>query len=245
MQKKDTLEIIYEDEHILIVNKAANMLSIPDRFNDSIPSVKKALDKCYDHIYVVHRLDRETSGIMCFAKTVEAHKDLSRQFQERTVNKYYLAIVEGSPSPAEGEINLPIAESSARRGKMLIKNNGKESLTIYKTLEKYKNYSLLSANIKTGRTHQIRVHFQAIGHPLAIDALYGRQSEIFLSKIKGRKFKLQKGTVEKPLMCRTTLHAYSLQFLHPHTGEVCKFEAEAPNDFNALLRQLRKWGGGV
>lgn len=242
MAKKPKLEILHDDPHFLIINKAPGMLSIPDRFVPELPNILNYLNARYDKVYVVHRLDKETSGIICYAKTEEAHKNLNKQFLERTVDKHYLAIVEGAPYPASGEIDLPLIESSSRRGKMIVKKTGKPSLTLFETLEFFKHYSLINANIKTGRMHQVRVHFNAIGHPLAIDPLYGRASEIFLSKIKKKKFNLQKNMKERPLMTRTTLHAHSLCFDHPVTGERLKFEAEPPKDFRAFLNQLRKWG---
>ena len=242
MAKKKALDILHDDPHFLIVNKAPGMLSIPDRFVAEIPNLLTLLNKRFEKVFVVHRLDKETSGIICYAKTEEAHKKLNKQFLDRTVDKHYLAIVEGTPYPASGEIDLPIIESSSTRGKMIVKKTGKESLTLYKTIEFFKHYSLVDANIKTGRMHQVRVHLNAIGHPLAIDPLYGRQSEIFLSKIKKKKFNLQKNTEEQPLLSRTTLHAHSLAFDHPVTGERLKFEAEPPKDFRAFLNQLRKWG---
>jgi 23S rRNA pseudouridine1911/1915/1917 synthase len=243
MAKQPILDILYDDPEFVIVNKAPGMLSIPDRFVATMPSVLKALHPLYEQVLVVHRLDRETSGIICFAKTEEAHKSLNKQFQERTVDKYYYAIVEGTPYPTSGEIDLPIIESQTTPGKMITKKSGKPSLTLYETLEVFKHYAHVKANIKTGRMHQVRVHFNAIGHPLAIDPLYGRRSEIFLSQIKRKKFNMQKEVEELPLMSRTTLHAHSLSFDHPVTGERMTFEAEPPKDFRALLSQLRKWGG--
>jgi RluA family pseudouridine synthase len=242
MSKKIKLEILHDDPHFLIVNKEPGMLSIPDRFVAEIPNLLKSLNQIHEKVFVVHRLDKETSGIICYAKTEEAHKHLNKQFLDRTVDKHYLAVVEGSPYPTSGEIDLAIIESSVTRGKMIVKKTGKPSLTVFETLEFFKHYSLVDANIKTGRMHQVRIHFSAIGHPLDIDPLYGRQSEIFLSKIKRKKFNLQKNVEERPLMSRTTLHAHSLEFDHPVTGERMKFEAEPPKDFRALLNQLRKWG---
>jgi len=242
MFKKAKLEILHDDPEFVIVNKAPGMLSIPDRFVKEIPNILKSLHQIHEKVFVVHRLDKETSGVICYAKTEEAHKNLNKQFLDRTVDKHYRAIVEGTPYPASGEIDLAIIESTVTRGKMIVKKTGKPSLTLFETLEFFKHYSLVDANIKTGRMHQVRIHFSAIGHPLAVDPLYGRQSEVFLSKIKKKKFNLQKNVEERPLMARTTLHAQSLAFDHPVTGERLTFEAEPPKDFRAFLNQLRKWG---
>ncbi len=234
--------IIHEDDDVIIVNKPSGVLTIPDRFVLDRPNLVKDLKRSREELFVVHRLDRETSGVICFAKNEMAHKHLSKQFQERTVDKYYLALVEGTPYQEEGSIDKPIAESTVTRGKMIIHDRGKQSLTLYKVLESFKHYSLVSANIKTGRTHQVRIHFASIGHPLASDSLYGRKDKIFLSEIKTKKYNSGKYVEEKPMIDRTTLHAYQLSFDHPTTGERLFFEAEPPKDLRALLNQLRKWG---
>ena len=235
-------EIIFEDESIIVVNKPSGVLTIPDRFVAERPNLVKLLGRDREDLYVVHRLDRETSGIICFAKTDTAHKHLSKQFQERTVDKYYLALVEGTPYQSEGTIDKPISESMTTRGKMVIHERGKASLTLYKVVESFKHYSLVSANIKTGRTHQVRIHLASIGHPLAVDSLYGRKEQFFLSELKLKKYKNGKYQEEKPLVSRTTLHAHQLSFDHPVSGERLSFEAEPPKDLRALLNQLRKWG---
>ncbi len=234
--------IIHEDDDLIIVNKPSGVLTIPDRFVLDRPNLVKDLGRTREELFVVHRLDRETSGVICFAKNEMAHKHISKQFQERTVDKYYLALVEGTPYQEEGKIDKPIAESTVTRGKMIIHDRGKQSLSLYKVLESFKHYSLVSVNIKTGRTHQVRVHFASIGHPLASDSLYGRKDKIFLSEIKTKKYNSGKYIEEQPMIDRTTLHAFQLSFDHPTTGERLFFEAEPPKDLRALFNQLRKWG---
>ena len=234
--------IVFEDKDIVIVNKPARFLSIPDRFKTDLPNVFGWLKERNEEVFTVHRLDKETSGILCFAKNSESHKSLSKQFQERTAEKIYWAIADGAMLKDEGEINQPIAESMSQRGKMLVTKRGKESLTLYKTIERFKNFSLVEANIKTGRTHQIRVHFQFIGHPLAVDKIYGRREGFLLSEVKRRKFNLGKGQEERPLMTRTTLHAHQLTLTHPTSGERMVFNSDLPKDFSAVLKQLRRWG---
>ena len=128
---------------------------------------------------------------------------------------------------------------------MAISNSGKPSLTFYRALERFRHFTLAEALIKTGRTHQIRVHFQSIGYPLAVDALYGRRPAFYLSEIKGKSYKTGKFSgEERPLMERTSLHAFRLRIDQPTTGERMEFKTELPKDFNALLTQLRKWGKG-
>lgn len=236
--------IIYEDESLLVVEKPAFMLSIPDRFSPEKENLLDMLRESREEVYTVHRLDRETSGIILFAKTREAHRDLSLQFEKREVSKKYLALVDGNIGENDGRIDQPIGESQSQPGKMEVTKRGKPSLTLLKVLERFKGFTLVEADIQTGRTHQIRVHFAAISHPLAVDSLYGQRGAFFLSEIKGRKFQIGKFQEERPLMTRTTLHAWRLQFRHPERGEMMDFESDPPKDFAALLNQLRKWAPG-
>ncbi len=238
---KTKVEIIYHDEDIVIINKPPNFLSIPDRYAPQLPNVLSFLKNKFGEIFVVHRLDKATSGIMCFALNAIAHRHISNQFQERTVRKFYLTLVDGKPLKKEGEINKPIAQNKVNSSKMVIADRGKPSLTLYKIIEEFKDCSLIEAEIKTGRTHQIRVHFQSTGHPLLVDELYGKQASLYLSDIKN-KYKIGKLDLERPLMSRTTLHAFKFILDHPTTAERLTFEANFHKDFKAVLKQLRKWG---
>lgn len=237
------IDIIYEDESLVIVNKPADLLTIPDRFDTMKPNLVGLVSEHLEgKVWVVHRLDRETSGIICLAKTEEAHKALSKQFFDRTVAKIYLAMVDGKPSPTEGTIDAPIGAHPTLAGKMTVIRTGKKALTDYKVLEIFKAFSLVEANIHTGRTHQIRVHFKHLGHPLAVDSLYGKREAFYLSEVKNRKYQLGKEQEERPLMSRTTLHAYQLTLDHPTTGERVTFSVPLPKDFQAMVNQLQKWG---
>lgn len=201
------------------------------------------LKKQFGEVFIVHRLDRETSGVLIFARNAAAHRHLSIQFEKHTADKFYVALVDGVMHLDEGEINKPIGEHPTIAGKMTVIGTGKPSLTFYRVLERFKNYTYVEALLKTGRTHQIRVHFKNIGYPLAVDSLYGKNSSIFLSEIKGKKYKSGKfSEEEKPILERTSLHARRLRIEHPATGEVLEFISEIPKDMAATLTQLRKHG---
>ncbi len=236
------IEILFENEAFLIVSKPPDVLTIPDRSLSDRPSVAGELTKLYGKIFIVHRLDRETSGILCFAKTEAAHRHLSMQFEHKTVQKIYIALLDGIVHADEIEVEKPIGEHPSIAGKMSISRAGKPSLTIFRTIEKFKNFTLVEADIKTGRTHQIRIHAQSIGYPLAVDPMYGRRDTLLLSEIKQKRFKIGKYTDELPIMTRNTLHAYRLVMQNPDTLETMTFICEPPKDFRALLTQLRKWG---
>lgn len=235
-------DLLYEDDHLLLINKAAPLLSIPDRFTPEKPNLYHLLNEQYGKVFIVHRLDKDTSGIICFAKTEEAHKNLSRQFEERTTEKTYLALCEGVPLQSEDKIELGIAPHPGISGKMITSNKGKAALSTYKVLETFKAFSLIEVQIHTGRTHQIRVHLQAIGHPLAVDPLYNKREALFLSEFKRKSFHLGREKEERPLLTRTSLHAWKLSILHPVTEEKISMEAPLPKDLKASLNQLRKWG---
>jgi RluA family pseudouridine synthase len=239
---KNEVRMLFEDDALLIVEKPAGMLSIPERFDPQKDNLLGRLRQQYGQVMVVHRLDRETSGLICFARTEAAHRHLSMQFTNREVDKYYITLVDGRPVPPQGIIDKPIGPHPSIGGKMTVTPNGKPALTLYRVLDTYRNFSLVEANIKTGRTHQIRVHFSSIGHPLAVDPLYGKRECLMLSEIKLRGYHLGKFEEERPLIQRLTLHAWRLGLIHPVTETRIEVESPFPKDFNALLRQLDKWG---
>ena len=187
----------------------------------------------------MHRLDKDTSGLVIFAKNETAHKFLSKIFEDRKVEKYYLGIVIGDPENKTGLIDAPISEHPLHKGLMVVHRNGKPSQTGYEVLESNKNFSLVSFQLHTGRTHQIRVHAKHIGHPLACDPLYGDGKPVMLSAIK-KKFKLSKhDETERPMISRLALHSYKLSFEDMH-GMPMNLEAEMPKEFRALMQQLKK-----
>jgi 23S rRNA pseudouridine955/2504/2580 synthase/23S rRNA pseudouridine1911/1915/1917 synthase len=231
-------EIILENEHFIVINKPPGLLSIPDREGKEI-SLKELLQQKYEQIFTVHRLDRETSGIIVFAKDPETHKFLSQAFEERAVEKYYVGIVNGTLPEKQKTIDAPIRESTVKRGLMLIHKNGKPAVTDYEVLEEFGKFSFVQFRIHTGRTHQIRVHMQYVGHPLVCDELYGDGLPVKISSFK-RNYKLSKNEEEeRPILARTGLHAQRLRFTDMQ-GNAYDLTAEMPKDMRALLQQLRK-----
>lgn len=230
-------DIIFENEDFVAVNKPSGLLSIPDRFGEEI-SLKKILAEKYGNIYTVHRLDRDTSGIIVFAKNEHTHKLLSALFEGREMEKHYLGLVYGTMMNSSGTIDAPIMEHPGKTGKMMTHTNGKASITDYKVLESFRLFSLVTFQIHTGRTHQIRVHMQHLGHSIVCDELYGDPKPVLLSSLK-KKFKLSKNEEEeRPILSRLALHSSQLKFLL--NGESFDLQAELPKDLRALLQQLRK-----
>jgi len=230
--------IIYENDNLIALNKPSGLLSIPDREGKDI-SLKKLLIEKYGNIFTVHRLDKNTSGLIVFAKNEEAHKHLSQQFEERQTEKIYLGLVLGSLVEKKGTIDAPIAEHPVKKGLMTVYRKGKESLTGYEVLEDFKIFSWIQFQIHTGRTHQIRVHAKHIGHSIVCDELYGDGKPVLLSSLK-HKFKLSKNELEeRPILNRLALHALILRFKNTN-NEIIKLEAPIPKDLKALLQQLRK-----
>ncbi len=232
--------IIFENDDLVALNKPAGLLSIPDR-EQTQTSLKNILQNKYDSIFTVHRLDKDTSGIIVFAKNEHTHKHLSQLFENRQVTKYYLGLVHGLPSSLQGKIELPIAEHPVHKGTMIIHKKGKLAVTDYETIEPNRKISLVKFQIHTGRTHQIRVHAKSMGNPIICDELYGDGKPVLLSSIK-RKFNLsKKEEIEKPLLARLGLHSYQLIF-NDVSGKEINLTAELPKDMRALLNQLRKNG---
>jgi 23S rRNA pseudouridine955/2504/2580 synthase/23S rRNA pseudouridine1911/1915/1917 synthase len=237
--EKSGIEKIYEDDRIIALNKPAGFLTLPDRYDRSAPSLVRLLESVYENIFVVHRIDKETSGTIIFAKDAEAHKMLNEQFMEHSLQKVYHTVVRGSFNKEEIEVDIPIMANPAGKAMMVPSARGKYALTILRPLEKYRLASLLECNLITGRQHQIRVHCSTIGYPLLVDSLYSEVSEFNLSSIK-KRFNLRKNDVEVPVIKRLTLHSYSLKFEHPDGNEM-KLIAEYPKDFSVLVNILRKY----
>ncbi len=224
------LDILFEDADLLAVNKPAGMMVHPAPGHRSTTLVNAILAHCRDlsgiggvlRPGIVHRLDRDTSGVIVVAKNDAAHNALARQLKDRSVEKTYLALVQGTPRPAEGVIDAPIARDPRNRQRMAVVEGGREAVTSYRVVERFRGMSLLEVRPRTGRTHQIRVHLAAIGHPIVGDRTYGRPSA---------------------LIARQSLHARRIAFAHPRSGERMEIEAPLPRDLRDVLARLRLEAG--
>lgn len=235
--------ILFKDESLLVVDKPSGWLSIPDRYDPDAPVLVRELEKSEGRLFVVHRLDKDTTGVLIFARTEEAHEALSEAFETRAVHKTYRAIVRGSPDWEEESCDLPLKVDGDRRHRTIVDaGRGKASRTVFKVLERYRgsgfSAALVEAHPETGRTHQIRVHIAAMGFPVLCDPLYGSPEPLLLSKVKGK----WKGDPwgERPLISRTALHAASVEFKHPASGEDMRIEVVEPKDMRAAISQLSK-----
>jgi 23S rRNA pseudouridine1911/1915/1917 synthase len=208
---RNIFEIVFENNDFIAISKPGGLLSIPDR-EQSEKSLKDLLMAKYGSIYTVHRLDKDTSGLILFAKNEHTHKYLCKLFEDRKIEKYYLGVVLGSPVQSSGTIDAPMMEHPVHKGQMTVHRNGKPAQTSYEVLDANAHFSLVSFHLHTGRTHQIRVHAKNIGHPLACDPLYGDGKPVLLSSIK-KKYKLSKhDEAERPMISRLALHSHRLVF---------------------------------
>ena len=228
--------IIYEDDQLVALNKPAGMLTIQDRAGN--PALKNALQNKYGEIFTVHRLDKDTSGMIVFARNETSHRQLSQLFESREVAKYSVGLVIGKPAQPSGTIDIGLMDHPVRKGMMVANRKGKPSITDFEVLESFRQYSWVQFRIHTGRMHQIRVHMKHLGTPLVCDELYGDGKPVLLSNIKSR-YNLSKVELEeRPILARLALHSWKLSFNLP--GKAYNLEAEPPKDIRALLQQLRK-----
>jgi len=232
--------IVFEDSDLLVVNKPSGITVIPERVHTERENLQGMLQKQYGRLFVVHRIDRGTSGLVCFARNEAAHKNISLQFQNHEVQKFYKAIVKGRMKEKKGSIDLPIAEKPSHAGTMMVNKKGKEALTFYEVEEEFKNATLLKVEIKTGRTHQVRVHLAYIGYPLLVDDIYAGSPAFYFSSIKRKNYK-RSDEEERPAIARLTLHASLLKLQHPSLKKEMTFEAPMPKDMEIVLKLLRKY----
>lgn len=224
------LDIVYEDSDILVVNKQKGLVVHPGNGNPDGTLVNAIMAKCKDSLSgisgeirpgIVHRIDKDTSGLLIIAKNDKAHINMSNQIKDHEVKKTYIALIRGRLKENNATIDMPIARSTKDRTKMAVSKNGKNAITHIKVIERFKNYTLLEVNIETGRTHQIRVHLSQIGYPIVGDYVYSNGKNPF--GVEGQM-----------------LHSYRLEFKHPITGKQMNLKADLPEYFENVLDQLRK-----
>jgi RluA family pseudouridine synthase len=212
--------ILYADEHLLVVNKPAGLLSLPDGYDPDKPYLQSVLEPEWGRLWMIHRLDRLASGVLVLARNADAHRDLNGQFARRQVTKIYHALVSDQPEWETNTVTLPLRANVGRRNRTAVDHRrGKSASTRLRVLETFKQHALVEARPSTGRRHQIRAHLYARGHPILSDPLYGSGET-------------------SPLIDRLALHARALQFTHPETEESVSFEAPYPADFSTALRKL-------
>jgi len=223
------LDVVFEDAHLLVVNKPAGMVVHPALGHPSGTLVNALLGRCPDIVHVggieragvVHRLDRNTSGLLVVAKDEETREGLQRQFKRRKVEKVYLALVNGRLEPREGIVEAPIGRDRVERKRMAVVRTGRDARTRYRVIEYFADHALVEVHPETGRTHQIRVHLAWIGYPIVGDSVYGLRRQ-------------------RMLRHRHFLHAARLGFVHPATGETVTFEAPLPHQLERVVTRLRK-----
>jgi 23S rRNA pseudouridine1911/1915/1917 synthase len=231
------LDIVFEDEHLLVVDKPAGMVVHPAAGNADGTLVNALLHHCAGRLSgiggvarpgIVHRIDKDTSGLLVVAKTDVAHEGLSAQFARHSIERRYLAIVAGVPGPAEGTVDAPVARSSTNRQRMAIvaDGRGKRAVTHYRLVRSLREAALVECRLETGRTHQVRVHMTSLGHPLIGDPVYGRTRNAHRELLKKLGF------------ARQALHAAELGFNHPVTREALSFKSDVPSDMQELLSAL-------
>jgi tRNA pseudouridine32 synthase/23S rRNA pseudouridine746 synthase len=242
MEDRVNIQVIWQDAHIIVLNKPAGLLSLPDGYNPNIAHIKAVLSADVGPLWIVHRLDRFTSGVIVLARSAQSHRHLNTQFQEHRVKKIYHALVVGNPEWDQKIIDLPLRVDGDRKHRTVVDiRSGKRSITRLKILDRYKNYSLVEAIPESGRRHQIRAHLAAKGLPIVCDALYGNGSEIKLSRVDFPKGEEISATIK--LLSRIGLHARSIMFLHPSTQEELFLEAQYPDDFILTVEILRSQRG--
>ncbi len=239
------LEIVYEDDYLMLVNKPYDMVVHPAGGHPSGTLVNALAFHCQNLSQVngplkagiVHRLDRDTSGIMLTIKSDAVHSHIAMQFEKRYIKKEYLAVVEGEVMFDSDEIHLPIGRHKSDSQKMAVRRDiGKEAVSSYEVMERFHGYTLMKVMPKTGRTHQIRVHMRSIGHPVVADFLYSNSESCYLSDLLQK----EREPGETPIIERQALHAHKIEFFHPIQNKKMEFQVDLPADMSLLVETLRE-----
>jgi 23S rRNA pseudouridine1911/1915/1917 synthase len=247
-------QILYLDQDVLAIDKRPGMLSVPGRgaapcaldllppppADEDTPPAMSSPGPRRSPWRVVHRLDRDASGVQLYAATLAAQRHLAAQFLDHRVEKIYYALVCGYVASADGQIDLPLQFDRHAQRAVVSPRRGKPALTYFRVVERVAGHTLLECRPVTGRRHQIRAHLAAIGHPLSVDPLYGGGHEILLSQYKP-DYKPNRSGEERPLISRLTLHAARITFEHPRSGQQITIEAPMPRDLRATVRQLARF----
>lgn len=238
--KNNDYSVIYSDDDFIVLNKRSGILIAADRYNPDAPRLDLMAEKEFGKLYAVHRIDKDTSGLIIYAKNLEAQKGISMQFEQRKVQKTYHALVYGHPLWEDLHVDLALEpDGDARHRTVVNKKFGKPSITDFHLIGVCGPYSWIEAKPKTGRTHQIRVHLAANNLSIVCDPLYsGNQKPVRLSEVK-RKWNGDEDE-ERPLLSRLALHAYKIQFEHPATHEQVTFTAPYARDMEAVRKQFAK-----
>ena len=238
--KNNDYSVIYSDDDFIVLNKRSGILIAADRYNPDAPRLDLMAEKEFGKLYAVHRIDKDTSGLIIYAKNLEAQKGISMQFEQRKVQKIYHALVYGHPLWEDLHVDLALEpDGDARHRTVVNKKFGKPSVTDFHLIGVCGPYSWIEAKPKTGRTHQIRVHLAANNLSIVCDPLYsGNQKPVRLSEVK-RKWNGDEDE-ERPLLSRLALHAYKIQFEHPATHEQVTFTAPYARDMEAVRKQFAK-----
>ena len=232
--------VIFADDDFIVLNKRSGILIAADRYNEDATRLDLLAQEEFGKLYAVHRIDKDTSGLILYARTLEAQRNLSMQFENREVSKTYHALVYGHPLWETLDVNLPLLpDGDSRHRTVANKKAGKPSFTNFRLIGNCGPYSWIEAKPKTGRTHQIRVHLAENGLSIVCDPLYSNsQKPVRLSEIQkkwnGDEYE------ERPLLSRLALHAYKIELAHPKTGEKINFTAPYPKDMDATRKQLAK-----
>jgi RluA family pseudouridine synthase len=246
MSDSELPPIVYEDSELVAFDKPSGLLVAPDRWDHGKRNLAALVHEQYsEECGNAHRLDRDTSGVVVFAKTLPALRALTEQFEAHTVEKKYVALVAPPPRVAAGEITHALSSDDRKPGTMKIDPRGKPASTKYNVIEQWPEragrYALVELLPLTGRTHQLRVHLASLGSPIIGDKLYGGKPELLLSELKRRSYREGKHS-ERPVLERLALHAEQIVLTHPTTGERLKIGAELPADFAQALETLRRYG---